>query len=603
MLRTLRRKAEMHRLAWVLALGATVLTGLAPNASLAQSRTYTLDADFDQGTLSGVNHNAPNNNQLQLSTTVTTFPVMWIANGGEDTVSRIDTSKPSTLVPSGGCETARYRTFFNSGTHNTFSGPAPSRTAVDSQGNVYVANRHFDGRPAQVMKILAEGGIDRNGNGVIDTSTDANNDCQIQASEIIPLVDANSNGVLDSNELADERVVWAVTVGTPGAVGRSLCIAPDGHIWVGLFNTGQYFKLSSVDGSVLAGPISTPGLTPYGCLVDGDGMLWSAGLGTNLGQLDTNVPAFVANRSHAQFGSNYGIAIGNNRVYLASTSGFSYIEYNPVSDTFSIPADVFQATLGISVDGNDDIVLGQTTIRKFDPPGGAVLWASANPFGSGSTRGIIPDANNDIWAVNLDNNNVTKFRGTDGAFLGRLPVGVQPYTYSDATGISLRNVSPFGTWTVVHMSGQPGTTWSNIRWNTEPQGSEPAGTSITTEARVAATQGGLALQPFTPAPNGGALNLMGQFIEVRATLRPNAAEVSPVLSDLTINAAAVGCDIDGDGDTDRNDVDLVRAAIGQTVAPGDPRDRNNDGRITVADARACALRCDLPQCAPPVNGQ
>ncbi|MDD5082874.1 MAG: hypothetical protein PHU08_05815 [Dehalococcoidales bacterium] len=54
----------------------------------AGSATYTLDGDFDQGVLFNVNHDTPNNNQLQLDQELTTYPVMWVANAGEDTVSK-----------------------------------------------------------------------------------------------------------------------------------------------------------------------------------------------------------------------------------------------------------------------------------------------------------------------------------------------------------------------------------------------------------------------------------------------------------------------------------------------------------------------------------
>ena len=55
------------------------------------SWTYTLNADFDNGVLFNVNHTVVAD-QLQLNEQQTTYPVMWIANAGEDTVSKWDTS-------------------------------------------------------------------------------------------------------------------------------------------------------------------------------------------------------------------------------------------------------------------------------------------------------------------------------------------------------------------------------------------------------------------------------------------------------------------------------------------------------------------------------
>lgn len=128
---------------------------LVPAVVLAGSTTYTLDADFESGLLSGVNHDAPGSNQLQLNVTGTTFPVLWIANAGEDTLTKFDTSTNK--------EVARYRTWFGpsgqagytSHLNSPWTGAAPSRTAVDIDGNAYVLNRHFEGnKKAMLMKVL-----------------------------------------------------------------------------------------------------------------------------------------------------------------------------------------------------------------------------------------------------------------------------------------------------------------------------------------------------------------------------------------------------------------------------------------------------------------
>ncbi len=68
-------------------------------------------------------------------------------------------------------------------------------------------------------------------------------------------------------------------------------------------------------------------------------------------------------------------------------------------------------------------------------------------------------------------------------------------------------------------------------------------------------------------------------------------------------ATAMACDVDGDADIDRNDIVLITAARGKPASgPTDPRDPDRDGMITVNDARACTLRCTLPQCAIPPGG-
>jgi hypothetical protein len=59
------------------------------------------------------------------------------------------------------------------------------------------------------------------------------------------------------------------------------------------------------------------------------------------------------------------------------------------------------------------------------------------------------------------------------------------------------------------------------------------------------------------------------------------------------------CDANGDGAVDRLDLDLIFAARGTPASgPGDPRDADGDGQITVLDSRQCALRCDDEGCEP-----
>ncbi|MGH7392262.1 MAG: DUF11 domain-containing protein [Candidatus Rokuibacteriota bacterium] len=65
------------------------------------------------------------------------------------------------------------------------------------------------------------------------------------------------------------------------------------------------------------------------------------------------------------------------------------------------------------------------------------------------------------------------------------------------------------------------------------------------------------------------------------------------------------CDVDGNRQVDRNDINAIFAARNTAAPPGDPRDvssplgdGNPDGMITVDDSRFCTLRCTKPRCAP-----
>lgn len=59
------------------------------------------------------------------------------------------------------------------------------------------------------------------------------------------------------------------------------------------------------------------------------------------------------------------------------------------------------------------------------------------------------------------------------------------------------------------------------------------------------------------------------------------------------------CDVDTDGDVDKVDTAAISRARGKIAQPGDPRDADGDGLITVKDTKACTAQCTLPRCAIP----
>ncbi len=88
---------------------------------------------------------------------------------------------------------------------------------------------------------------------------------------------------------------------------------------------------------------------------------------------------------------------------------------------------------------------------------------------------------------------------------------------------------------------------------------------------------------------------------VYAQLRDTNGLLSNVFTDqIDYKASCITtrvCDVNNDGSINRNDINLIFAARGQSVQTGDLRDLDGDGLITVNDARGCALRCTKPNCA------
>ncbi len=496
---------------------------------------FTTTADFQRGTLFNVT--ATNIfDELRLSSNRTTFPVMWIPNTGEDTVSKIDTRT--------GRETARYRTWFGPAGQpgyfnhlNQSEGAAPSRTAVDRDGNVYVANRHFDNRPTDVIKILAFGGIDRNNNGVIDTSFDANTNGMIGVDEFLPMGDTNGNGRIDPAEIRDERIAWIVSVGPAGGLGRALTLDRDGNIWLGLYSARTFYKLSPDDGHILLGPISVAPHQPYGAVIDGQGVLWSPNEGTSLLKFDT---VQLTNRIYnigSYLSEGYGIAVGNNRVYVSAyQGGCTFLEFNPLTEVFRAPAASCFSSLHLAVDMDGNLLAGPFIsggATKFRPDG-SVLWSRPKQTGTGQVRGTVVDSDNNVWQIHLDTSNISKFRGFDGAPLGVFPVGNYPYLYTDATGLStFTTTSPSGTWTAIADSGKEATAWGAVAISA----ATPTATSTRIRVRASDSRDALLNLSFVEVVSAQTLpGVRGRFFQVEVSLRSDLQDATPSVQDITVLA-------------------------------------------------------------------
>ncbi len=218
------------------------------------TRIYTLDRDFDLGFAVSVNHDAPNNDQLQLDQQGGTFPFLWVAASGRGTIVKIDTRSGQVLGE------------FSTNPDN-LSFPNPSRTTVSFDGSVWVGNRG-NGSVAHIgLRELGQC-IDRNGNGTIETSSGYNN--------VLPWPNAqgqDSNGGVTT--AADECILHFVKVRE--GVPRHLSIDGEGKIWVGGFEgacSSCFDQLDGTTGAVLR-QVNFP-CGGYGGFIDGNGVLWSS---------------------------------------------------------------------------------------------------------------------------------------------------------------------------------------------------------------------------------------------------------------------------------------------------------------------------------------
>lgn len=389
-------------------------------------------------------------------------PFIYVANTGEDTVSKIDVSSNT--------EVARYAAWFTSGSLAnhvparsyplTSAGPAPSRIARDSAGNAYVLDRMFAAHYPVLFKIAPAGsGPTSNGSGL---------------GAVLPLLDNNpQNNDIDPAEITDKSILWAKPIGNPAnpnvippdpgdlnALGRALCMDTTGNLWVGMYNTKRYYKVNPATGAMVGGPVDTPGHTPYGCQVDVNGKLWSVNFGTDLAEIDTITGKFVKLHDHSANGRNYSLSIFNDckvtppkvTVYLSNVSG-TYIAYDPQADKFTNPpppSGPAFVSYSVGVDSKGNIISGHLNGRVVKSnPAGTNIWdtdAAGPTQATGNLHGIIVDDNDDIWVVHLPENRVVKYSGAAGKFIApAVPVGVMPYTYGNTPPATCTGASGDGS--------------------------------------------------------------------------------------------------------------------------------------------------------------
>ncbi|MCA9260723.1 MAG: hypothetical protein KDA61_16030, partial [Planctomycetales bacterium] len=495
--------------------------------------SFTTDDDFDQGTLSQLNHDAPHSDQLQIDKTLgAAEPIIWISNSREGTISKFDTQT--------GKELARYRT------GSEYYAPdqlQPSRVAVNGAGDVWVANRGAAGSdfypavaPPQtpnapvgnVIKVLHSGFIDRNGNGVMDTSKDTNNNGTIDPGEILPW-DANNDGQPD-----DERIALVIHAGRDNSNNpvlfnggaRGMAIDAQDRLWVGLRNLSQYEVFDANTGAYITQVAVNN--APYGAVIDKSGTLWNAAYPSfSVDRIDTNS---LTTLPSVNFGNSiYGITVDTHGVVWASTwnAGPIIKRYDPVTATlssFTHPAvpNFFGGSIsggalggGITVDRNEAVwaaSLGADKMLKyvFDSSGSLIVAQSVAVAVGADPKAATIDSDGFAWTTSLVANQAYKIDTTANVVVQTSNTGLHPYNYSDMTGdVRAASTTPQGSWTVVRDSHVNGMAWNNINWNNEPEASLPAGTSVVVEVRAHDTQALLAAQPWTVAVNNANPGVVG----------------------------------------------------------------------------------------------
>jgi hypothetical protein len=468
-------------------------------------------------------------------------PLIWVANSGEGTVSKVDAE---TLV-----ELARYQTY-----------PAgqgdPSRSTVSLNGDaVVIANRAYFNGPrtaniASAVKIAAgdktngyAGCVDRNRNGKIDT---------FEGSGPVPAAFQWPAGQKDS---PDECVVWLTHLanGATHPIPRAAGFDAEqrefgGFVYIGLFGAREVVRLDSKTGAIVK-RISVPG-TPYGLVIDKDGVVWVQGSGPLVKievQNNDKVTSFSGNRCP------YGItADARGYIYTAASNCIS--RFNPKNDTFETYQVPGASSLrGVAVDDKNHAWIAETGGRMFHvdvsaepPPMGqtSTMKVMGSSTVGGGNVGAAIDYKGRPWVISQSQATAYRLDPTK-AGANYMPqgvkVGASPYTYSDMTGYQLRNAgAPFGRYIQTFAGCGPQTRWYDLEF----QLSAPTNTEAIISVRFGNTQQELAMAMWTQVaklpPPAMKIDLSkfvpsgkGGYLQVLIEMRSAKAGESPILSGLS----------------------------------------------------------------------
>ncbi len=489
--------------------------------------------DLDANTPGSVNLVTTPDGGLGLSSAPISIPFAWIANSAENTVSKLDTTN--------GNEVARYATCAN-----------PSRTAVDLNGDGIIACRNDGG----VMKIsiLEPDCVDRNSNGVIDTSKDT-----------------NANGVIDASEVLadDECVLWTVFPdGTGGCLGgtdigpgctRAAAVDANNNIWVGMWSSKKVYKLEGSTGATLSSLQIDE--RPYGFAIDADQKLWMSSRSPHsLVKIDveTNTKLGVFNAPEGN--RPYGLAIDHlGKVWVGSTHNFGMLRFDPDTETFTElgdnPLRGFTRGVAVLLDETNGVVTGSRvySVHHTTPsdcsadPGqhrtvsvhDAATLQELPPIDLGEDHGpvgVAIDVQGNLLTVNQCTSTVTQVSTDTNTVLGTYPVGTNPYTYSDMTGYALRNITArTGRYRQTFTGWNAGATrWRAIFVDANLPGDGV--TWVTFRYRTAASVAELnsvlwsAVSPlFPPAPQPWDIDVTGKVLEVEVTLKTSDNDIKPTL--------------------------------------------------------------------------
>lgn len=494
-------------------------------------KIYTSLDDFSEGILSPELNYSNSEDKLHLLNKDITFPFIWIPNNN-GTVSKINSLT--------GEEIARYIVWPSKDKATLYNGP--SRTAIDLDGNCWVANRGL----GTIVKIGSKENLqfeDRNKNGICDTC-----------------IDLNNNGIIDDNEVLpwgeDECVLKEILLFgdnpgayTPGTYSkeysnsifpRALAIDKNNNLWVGAYDLKKYYKIDCVTGSILSViDLNDWNHHPYGAVIDKYGFLWSSSGPSeekNLIKIDTNKEIVVSKISNLQELTPYCLALDKfDHLFLSGWTSNKLARLNIINDNLDwVYSDSknLNNSRGITCTSDGDVWIansGNNTVARYSNNGNFIVSipAAKNP------TALSVDNMGNIWVCGLTDENIYMIDSLTNtiSLVKDIPNSDGHNAYSDMTGIISRTITnKIGRWTVIYDSKSINTLWEKISWDSE----EPTGTLITVKVRTSIDK--INWSNWKLVSNNSSLKsiLPGRFLHIEATFKIISGNISPSLSKIII---------------------------------------------------------------------
>ena len=550
---------------------ATVVVTLVPAApAFAQIKTFTANADFESGALNNTADNNPNNALVLGRTPVSKTTLVWVDNYINGYIVRIDSSTgrqtsrfDSALVSINGKATGARPA--NEYCNFASTGNCPGRVAVDTNGDVWIVNRAF-GSQGTLSKFSGNIAhcIDRNNNGVIDTSFDKNGDGVID-------VAAGAGEYFGQD---DECILTTIPTGAVNAYPRGVAVDKRGKIWVCTYNEGKVYRFNPNEPVSLEASYTIGG-NPYSMASGGD-YVFASNMGAG-GTKRINISTGAVDSVPCP--ATYGIVASpdGSAAWLGGwDSSYSVYKADFANNVCTRWASPSQLNTAVTLDLAGNIWAAgysNQTILKYSPAG-ALL--GSYPAHGANPHGLSVAFDGYIWVVNDGQWCLEKIDPNTGASVQQVEIGGPgvpnraPYLYSDFTGVQIDRQAPYtrvGAWDAEYDSGALNMPWKELSWNTEPEASIPPETSLKVSVRAANTKTELGQTAYTQVTNPASLvGTVGRYIQVKADFAGPGYQ-TPVLSDLNITGP---CDIVNADccitDNDCSDGDLCTSDV--CPAPG-----------------------------------